>query len=159
MPAICMPARCRRHAFCPRAQAGATASIFALNGAAFAEQWDSTGAWHAPENQKLLLSFLYEVLATEALELLLDGVGEGGFEIAYWAHLGGFLGGALVMQVMLRLRRRADGGEQGMYAVAAVCIAALSVAAVHFVVGLVSSGPFALLSGLWRSALAQLGLA
>ena len=71
MPAICMPARCRRHAFCPRAQAGATASIFALNGAAFAEQWDSTGAWHAPENQKLLLSFLYEVLATEALELLL----------------------------------------------------------------------------------------
>ena len=140
-------------------QVGATASIFALNGAAFAERRDSMGAWHTPENQKMLLSFLYEVLATQALELLLDGVGETGFSMSYWAHLGGFLGGVLVMEVMLKLRRRTDGGEQGMYVVAAVCIAALSVAAVHLVVGLVSSGPFALLGGLWRSALASVGLA
>ena len=70
-----------------------------------------------------------------------------GVSINYYAHLGGFLGGLLVMQLMLEVRRHRRHGESEMYGIAAACLLALLAAAFHFGSTLLKSSPWALLSG------------
>ena len=127
-----------------RAHVGATASIFALKGAAFAERRETEGVWMNRENCLLLVSFAIEVavvtICEQAFTDLLDGL-----ELTYWAHCGGFGSGVLVMEALLKMQYRSKS-EWSTYSVAALCIA---LASFHLYNSLVSSGPLALLSGLW----------
>lgn len=132
-----------------RAHVGATASVFALQGAAFTERRQTEGAYLNWHNSKMLLSFLLEVLLTSLAEVYLAEVMDGA-EINYWAHLGGFVGGLLVMELMLQMQKRTQS-ERSTYGVAAVCLVALAAATFELWRGLIDSGPWALLAGMVRS--------
>ena len=130
-----------------RALVGATASIFALKGAAFAERRKHYGSYFNGDNGMLLLTFGLEVLAIEGCKVAFEEEMEDA-QISYWAHLGGFAGGLIVMEVMLLLRYRNSRGESSTYGVAAVVLAVLALAILRLYTNLVSSGPWQLLRGL-----------
>ena len=135
-----------------RAHVGATASIFALQGAAFSERHGTTGRWLNRDNIYLLVSFVLEVALIQVCDNLFADVftdAGGTWDITYWAHLGGFAGGLVVMETMLHLKVGARG-EKSTYAVAGLCLAALAFSALKLSSNMVSSGPFALLGGLFR---------
>ena len=127
------------------ARAGATASIFALKGAAFAERRLSSGLWLNRDNVQLLTTFGLEALALEAGCARVAWMAE--LERPYWAQGGGFCGGLLVMELLLQLRL-ATRGERGGYGVALLGLALLALALLRLAAELLASGPWALLRGL-----------
>lgn len=126
---------------------GATASVFALIGAAFADAREQSGRWINRQNSWIILSFLAEVLLVRFVEEALhdEEFMEGIPPINYWAHLGGFAGGLLVMELVLRLRRNRRNGESIAYLLAGACLIGACLAALHFYSDLVASGAWALL--------------
>jgi membrane associated rhomboid family serine protease len=130
-----------------RSHVGATASIFALQGAAFADHRETTGRWLNRENLQLIGSFAFEVFVIRMCELFFEEIMDG-LALSFWGHVGGFLGGLCVMEMILELRHRTKS-EWSTYSVAAVCLGALAIASSHLLSNLTSSGPWMLLSGLY----------
>ena len=130
-----------------RAHVGATASLFALQGAAFAERREALGRWFNRENGQLLLSFGIEVALVHVCEAYLFGDFMADVQISYYGHFGGFLAGIMVMEAMLELRHRTRS-EYSTYGVAALSIAVLALATFYLFCDLASSGSWVLVKGL-----------
>lgn len=133
-----------------RDHVGATAGIFALKGAAFAERRETMAATFCMDNLKLLATFALEVLVIEGCTQLMEGEDYNfmeGVQISYWMHLGGFVGGAIVMQIMMSIRRLRSGSKALYYVAGSVLLVSL-LAFLQLHTNLTSSGPWALLRGL-----------